>query len=204
VNFPSSLIKNAVEAISNFPGIGQKTALRLAIYLLRNPKYAKKIAESIQKMVDETTYCIKCYNISKHELCDICNNLERNQNIICVVEDIRDILAIESTMQYKGCYHVLNGLISPIDGIGPNDLNIESLIHKIANSKINEIIFALCASMEGETTSYYIYKKIQSFQLNITTISKGIPIGGELEYTDQITLGRALLNRYSFEQSLKQ
>jgi len=204
VNFPSSLIKNAVEAISNFPGIGKKTALRLAIYLLRNKKQAQIISESIQKMVNETRYCINCHNISKNNLCDICNNNQRNEKIICIVEDIRDIIALESTMQYKGHYHVLNGLISPIDGIGPNNLNIENLIKKISNSDIEEVIFALCASMEGETTSYYIYKKILSFKVKITTISKGISIGNELEYTDQVTLGRALLNRYSFEQSLKQ
>ena len=204
MNFPSSLIKNAVEAISNFPGIGKKTALRLAIYLLRNKKQAQIISESIQKMVNETRYCINCHNISKNNLCDICNNNQRNEKIICIVEDIRDIIALESTMQYKGHYHVLNGLISPIDGIGPNNLNIENLIKKISNSDIEEVIFALCASMEGETTSYYIYKKILSFKVKITTISKGISIGNELEYTDQVTLGRALLNRYSFEQSLKQ
>ena len=172
MNFPSSLIKNAVEAISNFPGIGKKTALRLAIYLLRNKKQAHNISESIKKMVEETTYCINCHNISKSELCDICSNIKRNKTTICVVEDIRDIIAIENTMQYNGHYHVLGGLISPIDGVGPAELNINNLINKISESDIEEIIFALCASMEGETTSYYIYKKLAPFELNITTISK--------------------------------
>ncbi len=204
MNFPSSLIKNAVEAISNFPGIGKKTALRLAIYLLRNKKQAYNISDSIKKMIEETTYCNNCYNISKHNVCEICDSEKRNKHTICIVEDIRDIIAIENTMQYNGHYHVLGGLISPIDGVGPSELNIGSLIEKISKNDIEEIIFALCASMEGETTSYYIYKKISPFKISITTISKGISIGNELEYTDQITLGRALLNRYSFEKTLKQ
>ena len=204
MNFPSSLIKNAVEAISNFPGIGKKTALRLVIYLLRNKKQAYNIADSIKHMIEETRYCNNCHNISKNNLCDICDSKKRNNKIVCVVEDIRDIIAIENTMQYSGHYHVLGGLISPIDGVGPNELNIRSLVDKIYNEDIEEIIFALCASMEGETTSYYIYKKISSLKIKITTISKGISIGNELEYTDQITLGRALLNRYSFEKTLKQ
>lgn len=203
MNFPSSLIKDAVEAISNFPGIGKKTALRLAIYLLRNKKQAYNIAESIKNMVNETTYCNNCNNISKDEVCDICNDVKRNKNMICIVEDVRDIIAIENTMQYKGHYHVLNGLISPIEGVGPDDLNIKDLVNKISNSNTEEIIFALCASMEGETTSYYIYKKLVHLELKITTISKGISIGNELEYTDQVTLGRALINRYSFDKSLK-
>tara|TARA_B100000579_G_scaffold367544_1_gene327947 strand:+ start:3760 stop:4374 length:615 start_codon:yes stop_codon:yes gene_type:complete len=204
VNFPSSLIKNAVEAISNFPGIGKKTALRLAVYLLRNKKQAQNISQSIKEMIEQTTYCQNCYNISKDDLCNICANNKRNKNTICVVEDIRDIIAIENTMQYKGLYHVLGGLISPIDGIGPNELNIDSLVEKIKKGNVEEIIFALCASMEGETTSYYMYKQLRPFKLNITTISKGISIGNELEYTDEITLGRALLNRYAFEKSLEQ
>ena len=204
MNFPSSLIKNAVEAISMFPGIGKKTALRLVIHLLRNKKQAYSISESIKELVDKTTYCNNCYNISKSELCDICNNTKRDKSTICIVEDIRDIIAIENTMQYNGQYHVLGGLISPIDGIGPGNLNINTLIMKISKTNIKEIILALCATMEGETTGYYIYKKIASFLINITTISKGISIGDELEYTDQITLGRALMNRYAFENTLKQ
>ena len=203
MNLPSNLIKNAVDAISNFPGIGKKTALRLVIYLLRNKKIAHNISKTIVELVDQTTYCQNCYNISKNVLCDICDDMKREPDTICVVEDIRDIIAIENTLQYKGHYHVLGGLISPIDGISPSDLNIKSLISKIKNKNIKEIIFALCASMEGETTSYYIYKQIRPFQEKITTISKGISIGGELEYTDQITLGRALINRYSFENTLK-
>ena len=202
MNFPSSLIKDAVEAISNFPGIGKKTALRLSIYLLRNKKQAYNIADSIKKMVELTTYCENCHNISKSMLCNICNDTDRNKNEICIVEDIRDIIAIENTMQYKGHYHVLGGLISPIEGIGPTELNIDSLLKKIENQNVEEIIFALCASMEGETTSYYIYKKLMTLNIKITTISKGISVGNELEYTDQITLGRALLNRYSFAQTL--
>ena len=204
MNFPSSIIKNAVEAISNFPGIGQKTALRLVIYLLRNKKIAHIISESIKQLVNNTTYCINCYNVSQSELCEICTDIKRDKQTICVVEDIRDILAIENTMQYNGHYHVVGGLISPIDGIGPSDLHIDHLIKRLANQNINEVIFALCASMDGETTSYYIYKKIKNIDLKITTISKGISIGSELEYTDQITLGRALMNRYSFENTLRE
>jgi len=204
MNFPSSIIKNAVEAISNFPGIGKKTALRLVIYLLRNKKIAHIISESIKQLVNNTTYCMNCYNVSQSELCEICSDVKRDKQTICVVEDIRDILAIENTMQYNGHYHVIGGLISPIDGIGPSDLNIDHLIKKLANHNVNEVIFALCASMEGETTSYYIYKKIKNIDLQITTISKGISIGSELEYTDQITLGRALMNRYSFANTLRE
>ena len=203
MNFPSHLIQNAVNAISNFPGIGKKTALRLVIYLLRNKKIAHNIAIAIQKLVSDTKYCQNCYNIAKSDLCDICNNLDRDHSTICIVEDLRDIIAIENTLQYKGHYHVLGGLISPIEGISPHDLNIEGLIARIKKIKKSEIIFALCASMDGETTSYYLYKKIKDLSNNITTISKGIAIGSELEYTDQITLGRAIVNRYSFDKTLK-
>jgi len=180
-----------------------RLALRLVIYLLRNKEVAYNIANSIKKLVDETIYCKNCNNISKSNLCEICTNLDRDKSTICVVEDIRDIIAIENTLQYKGQYHVIGGLISPIDGIGPADLNISNLIERINKGNIKELIFALCASMEGETTSYYIYKKIKNLDIEITTISKGVSIGGELEYTDQITLGRALVNRYSFENSLQ-
>ena len=203
MNFPSHLIQNAVNAISNFPGIGKKTALRLVIYLLRNKKIAHNIAIAIQKLVNDTKYCQNCYNIAKSNLCNICNNLDRDPSIICVVEDLRDIIAIENTLQYKGHYHVLGGLISPIEGIAPHNLNIEALIARVKKIEKSEIIFALCASMDGETTSYYLYKKIKDLTKNITTISKGIAIGSELEYTDQITLGRAIVNRYSFDKTLK-
>ena len=203
MNFPSNLIQNAVNAISNFPGIGKKTALRLVIYLLRNKKIAHNIAIAIQKLVNDTKYCQNCYNIAKSNLCNICNNLDRDPSIICVVEDLRDIIAIENTLQYKGHYHVLGGLISPIEGIAPHNLNIEALIARLKKTEKSEIIFALCASMDGETTSYYLYKKIKDLTKNITTISKGIAIGSELEYTDQITLGRAIVNRYSFDKTLK-
>ena len=203
MNFPSHLIQNAVNAISNFPGIGKKTALRLVIYLLRNKKIAHNIAIAIQKLVNDTKYCQNCYNIAKSDICNICNNLDRDPSIICVVEDLRDIIAIENTLQYKGHYHVLGGLISPIEGVAPHNLNIEALIARIKKLEKSEIIFALCASMDGETTSYYLYKKIKDLTKNITTISKGIAIGSELEYTDQITLGRAIVNRYSFDKTLK-
>ena len=204
MNFSSSIIKNAVEAISNLPGIGQKTALRLVIYLLRNKKISYTISNSIKELVDKINYCATCFNITEFEHCEICRDSKRDKNTICIVEDISDIMAIENTMQYKGQYHVLGGLISPIDGIGPSNLNIEQLITKLNQNEIKEVIFALCASMEGETTNYYIYKKIRNTGCEITTISKGISIGSELEYTDQITLGRALINRYSFKNTLKE
>ncbi|MBJ04718.1 MAG: recombination protein RecR [Flavobacteriales bacterium] len=204
MNFSSSIIKNVVEAISNFPGIGQKTALRLVIYLLRNKKNAYKISNTIKELVDKINYCSICFNITEFKYCEICQDPKRDKHTICIVEDISDIMAIENTMQYKGQYHVLGGLISPIDGIGPSNLNIEPLINKLSNGNIKEVIFALCASMEGETTNYYIFKKIKHIGCEITTISKGISIGSELEYADQITLGRALINRYSFENTLKE
>lgn len=203
MQFPSKLIKNSVEAISNLPGIGQKTALRFVIHLLQNQEKGYRIAQSIKEMIDNTIYCVKCNNISKSRLCVICEDLNRDASTICVVEDIRDIMAIENTMQFKGHYHVLGGLISPIDGVSPADLNISNLINKTKDKNIKEIILALRATMEGETTSYYIYKNINT-EINITTISKGISVGNELEYTDQITLGRALVNRYAFTNTLNQ
>ena len=203
MQFPSKLIKNTVEAISNLPGIGQKTALRLVIHLLQNSEKGHRISDAIIEMINKTTYCHKCNNISKSTLCDICQDSKRDSSTICVVEDIRDVMALENTMQYKGHYHVLGGLISPIDGIGPHDLNIKNLIEKTHQENVKEIILALCATMEGETTSYYIYKHINN-NIKITTISKGISVGNELEYTDQITLGRALINRYAFTNTLNQ
>ena len=202
MKFPSKLIQDAVEAISNLPGIGKRTALRLVIYLLKHKETGYNIAKSIIALIDQTIYCENCHNISKHRICSICQDLKRDSHRICVVEDIRDIMAIETTMQYKGHYHVLGGLISPIDGISPSDLNITTLISKIENKNINEVILALCATMEGETTSYFIYKKLKNKNIDITTISKGISVGDDLEFTDQITLGRALQNRYSFEKTL--
>ena len=204
MKLPSSLIQQAVDAISTFPGIGKKTALRLVVYLLKNKQQAYNISNSIKRLIESTKYCNNCYNISKDDICMICSNPKRNKQMICVVQDIRDIMAIENTMQYNGHYHVLGGLISPIDGIGPSELNIDHLVSKMSQHEIKEVIFALCASMEGETTSYYLYKKLSAFNIQITTISKGISVGNELEYTDQITLGRALTNRYSFIQTLKE
>ena len=203
MEFPSELIKNAVNAISNLPGIGKRSALRLVMHILRNKNIAYEISKSIKILVEETTYCKQCHNISKKKICNIYSNVERNNKKICVVEDVRDIIAIENTLQYNGHYHSLGGLISPIDGISPSDLNIKSLVDRISSNLNCEIIFALSASMEGETTSYYLYKQLKELTKNITTISKGVAVGNEIEYTDQVTLGRAIVNRYSFEKTVQ-
>ncbi len=197
MNYPSKLIENAINEISKLPGIGKKSALRLALHLLKADE-SKTIVLS-QALVDlrtKTTYCKQCHNISDAELCQICNSVNRDYEIICVVQDTRDVLAIENTAQYLGQYHVLGGIISPIAGIGPNDLNIDTLVSRIAkNPEIKEIILALSPTMEGDTTAFYIQKKIADFDIRISTIARGIPIGGDLEYTDEITLGRSIASR---------
>jgi recombination protein RecR len=203
VNFPSKLIEDAVNEISRLPGIGKKTALRLALHLLKQKEsVSEELANSIITLRKEVKYCNTCYNISDENTCSICKNPKRDRKIICVVEDIPDVLAVENTSQYKGLYHVLGGVISPIQGIGPDDLKIEALISRIANSegkeKVEEVILALPATMEGDTTSFYITRKLKVFGIKVSTIARGIPIGGELEYTDEITLGRSILSRVNY------
>ncbi|MFH0865821.1 MAG: recombination mediator RecR [Bacteroidota bacterium] len=202
-NFPSRLVENAVNELSKLPGIGRKTALRLVLHMLKEENnYSDALGESIIRLRKEITYCEECHNISDSETCLICSNPKRDHSIICVVEDVRDVMAIENTNQYRGVYHTLGGIISPMDGIGPNDLTIQSLIDKVSKGNVNEVIMALSATMEGDTTNFYIYKKLKEFNITITTIARGIAIGDDLEYTDEVTLGRSLLNRTPYENSL--
>lgn len=202
MNLPSKRLEQAVQAFSALPGIGQKTALRLVLHLLKQDNQSvNKFAAAFDKLKEEIKYCNVCHNISDTDVCSICSNQRRNREEICVVEDIRDIIAIENTQQYNGLYHVLGGLISPMEGKGPNDLNIESLIHRVKEESPKEIIMALSATMEGDTTIFYINKKLSEFNLKISTISRGVSFGGELEYVDEITLGRSILSRVSYQQS---
>lgn len=202
----SKHLEKAVEEIALLPGIGKRTALRLALHLLKQPQsQTTDLATSLVNLKTKVKECRSCHNISDSEICGICNDKSRDHSLVCVVEDIRDVMAIENTEQYKGIYHVLGGKISPMDGVGPQQLNIESLISKIQTSGINEIIFALSSTMEGDTTNFYIYKQIQSLEneLKTSTIARGISIGDELEYADEITLGRSIIQRVPFENSLK-
>ncbi len=204
MEFSSKLLQNAVSEISQLPGIGKRTALRLVLHLLKQPESQTfHLTEALTAMRNQIKFCKKCHNISDMDLCEICNNAFRNQDIICVVEDIRDVMAIESTSSFKGLYHVLGGKISPMDGIGPHDLTINSLINKVKQGEIKELIFALSSTMEGDTTNFYIYKQIQDYNVKTSTIAIGISVGDELEYADEITLGRSILNRIPFELSLK-
>ncbi len=198
MEYPSKLIENAVEEIAKLPGIGKKTALRLALHLLKQEKgEVKGLSESLVDLRENTQYCTSCFNISDSATCAICASHKRDNAIICVVEDTRDVMAIENTSQHFGLYHVLGGVIMPIDGIGPADLTIDALINRVAstNGNVQEIILALPATMEGDTTAFYITKKLKAFGVKVTAIARGVPVGGELEYTDEITLGRSIMNR---------
>lgn len=204
MEFSSKLLENAVNEISQLPGIGKRTALRLALHLLKQPKeQTNNLSQALSAMRQDLKFCRSCHNISDVELCEICANPHRKDDVICVVEDIRDVMAIENTASHKGLYHVLGGKISPIDGVGPHDLNIVSLVDKVKNGDIKELIFALSPTMEGDTTNFYIYKQIQDYNVETSTIARGISVGDELEYADEITLGRSILNRIPFENSLK-
>lgn len=204
MDFSSKLLENAVNEVSRLPGIGKRTALRLVLHLLKQPKEnTSYLVEALQLLRTEVKSCEKCHNISDTILCDICNNSKRDPSIVCVVEDIRDVMAIENTSQYRGLYHVLGGKISPIEGIGPQNLEIESLIQKVKKGEVKELIFALSSTMEGDTTNFYIFKQIEEYNLVTSTIARGISVGDELEYADEVTLGRSILNRIPFEQSLK-
>ena len=204
MDFSSKLLENAVHEVSQLPGIGKRTALRLVLHLLKQPKdQTGYLAKALEQFRNDIKLCKNCHNISDVDLCEICANKNRNDEIICVVEDIRDVMAIESTAQFRGMYHVLGGKISPIEGIGPQNLTIESLIEKVASGSIKEIIFALSSTMEGDTTNFYIYRQIEKYNVNVSTIARGIAVGDELEYADEITLGRSIINRIPFENSLK-
>jgi recombination protein RecR len=204
MNYPSRLIEDAVNEISRLPGIGKKTALRLALHLLkREEEQARSLSEAIVNMRTKTTYCVKCHNIADEMYCNICANSKRDQSTICVVVDTRDVLAIESTNQYKGLYHVLGGIISPLEGIGPSDLYIDSLIQRVEkptnDNPVQEIILALSPTMEGDTTAFYLQKKLRPTGVKISTIARGVPIGGDLEYADEITLGRSIISRVAYD-----
>ncbi|MDO8991536.1 recombination mediator RecR [Daejeonella sp.] len=203
MNFSSKLLENAVNEFSSLPGIGQKTALRLVLHLLNQPQAeVEKFSNSLLILKRDIRYCNECHNISDHELCQICSSVKRDKTLICVVEDTRDVMAIENTGQYQGGYHVMGGLISPMDGIGPSDLNIESLVKRVQGGGIKEVILALSATMEGDTTIFYLYKKLKDAGVSISTIARGIAFGGELEYVDEITLGRSIVTRVPYENSL--
>ncbi len=200
MNIPSKYIEEAVEQLSSLPGIGKRTALRLVLNLLnRSEEEVERFSASFTSMKLNVKKCTTCGNVSDLIVCTICSNPKRNKSQICVVEDIRDVLAIEATESYTGIYHVLGGIISPMDGVGPSDLNINSLIEKLKTENIKEIIFALSATMEGDTTNYYLYKKLKTFNVEITTLSRGVSIGAELQYADELTLSRSLLHRQPFQ-----
>ena len=204
MELPSKLLENAVNEISQLPGIGKRTALRLALHLLKQPEeQTTSLSSALNKLRNEVQFCEKCHTISDGIICEICKNPKREQDVICVVEDVRDVMAIENTGIFKGIYHVLGGKINPIEGIGPSQLNINSLIQKVQSGNVNEIIFALSSTMEGDTTMFYIYKQMQNYEVKTSTIARGIAVGDELEYADEVTLGRSLLNRVPYETGTK-
>lgn len=205
MNFPSKLIEEAVEQFAKLPGVGRKSALRLALNLLQMDKEeVNRFGQAFIDLRNHINYCSDCHNISDLEVCEICANPTRDGGLLCVVEDIRDVMAIENTHQFKGKYHVLGGIISPMDGIGPSDLNIESLVQKVQSGAVKEVIMALSTTMEGDTTNFYIFKKLKDSNIKLSVIARGISIGDELEYADEVTLGRSILNRTPYENSLVQ
>ena len=203
ISFPSKLLEEAVNEFAKLPGIGRRTAMRMVLHLLKEKEEkSTALGKAIISVRQNIRYCDICHNISETEICSLCNDNSRDNSLICVVEDIRDVMAIESTNQYKGVYHVLNGIISPMDGIGPNELNIESLVKRISDNYVKEIIMALSTTIEGDTTIFYIYKRLKDFNISFSTITKGVAIGDELEYTDEITLGRSIVNRIPYDYSI--
>lgn len=206
MNFNSKIFEDAVNEFAGLPGIGRRTALRLALHLLKqSPQEVEKFGSTFVRLRKEIRYCKECHNITEFEVCTICSNHKRDQSLICVVEDVRDVIAIENTNQYHGKYHVLGGIISPMDGIGPSDLNIDTLLDRLASQDVKEIIVALSATMEGDTTVFYLYKKIFQLErkdIRFSTIARGVSVGDELEYADEVTLGRSIINRTPYENSL--
>lgn len=201
--YPSRLLENAVNEFSKLPGIGRKSALRLVLHLLRREKdEVLAFGQSLIQLRNDIKHCKMCHNISDTEICQICSNPARNNSVICVVENIRDVMLIENTHQYNGLYHVLGGIISPMDGIGPSDLEINSLVERTGNNEVIEIILALPTTMEGDTTNFYIFRKLKEKPVRVTTLARGLAVGDDLEYTDEITLGRSLVNRVLYESSL--
>jgi len=203
MNFSSKLLENAVAEFSKLPGVGQKTALRLVLHLLnQDPAEVERFGNSIIKLRNEIQFCRVCHNISDQQVCEICSSPKRDHATVCVVEDTRDVMAVQNTDQYNGVYHVLGGLISPMDGIGPSDLQVDTLVERIRENDIKEVIFALSATMEGDTTIFYLHKRLKDFNITISTIARGIAFGGELEYVDEVTLGRSIVTRVPYENSL--
>ena len=203
MEFSSKLLENAVAEIAQLPGIGKRTALRLVLHLLKQPKeQTEHLTYALSSLRNEVRFCASCHTISDGELCSICSNPKRNAQVICVVEDIRDVMAIENTGQFMGHYHVLGGKISPVDGIGPSQLNIATLVEKVKNGGVEELIFALSPTMEGDTTNFYLYRQLRDCNIKTSTIARGIAIGDELEYADEVTLGRSILQRVPFENTL--
>lgn len=202
MHYPSKLVEEAVEAFAQLPGVGRKTALRYVLHLLRqDQEFVKKFGTTFSRLREELKYCKTCHTISDHDTCTICSNLKRDHSVVCVVEDIRDVMAIENTQQYSGIYHVLGGIISPMDGVGPSDLQIDSLVERVAAGTVKEIIMALSTTMEGDTTNFYIYKRLKDYKIPVSTIARGIAIGDELEYADEVTLGRSIVNRVPYERT---
>ena len=201
MNFPSKVLEKAVEEISGLPGIGKKSALRLALHLLRQPQsLGLALGNALQKLVTDIKYCQECHNFSDEDICEICSNTKRSDEILCIVEDVRDVMAIENTSKFNGKYLVLGGKISPMEGIGPNQLNISSIEKKLNEGNVKELIFALSATMEGDTTAYYLYKKFKEFPITFSSIARGIAVGDELEYADEISLGRSIVNRLPYNE----
>lgn len=204
MDLPSKLLEKTVEHFESLPGVGRRTAMRYALHLLKlPPKNGVDFGESIKKLVTELGFCNVCHNIADQDLCQVCAHPKRDQSTICVVEDLRDLLAIESTSQYFGVYHVLGGVISPMDGVSPSDLHIESLVIRTHKPLIQEVIFALPSTMEGDTTCFYLYKKLAESKIKITSLSRGVAVGNDLQYTDEVTLGRSILSRLPYESSFK-
>lgn len=203
MDFSSKLLEQAVNEMAQLPGIGKRTALRMVLHLLKQPKeLTLGMARALEEFRTAVIFCEECHNLSDSPLCEICASPKRDETQLCIVEDIRDVMAIENTGQFQGKYHVLNGIISPIDGVGPQDLTLQSLIEKVKRGKVKEVIFALSATMEGDTTIFYINKQLQDYTIEVSTIARGIPVGDELEYTDEVTLGRSILKRIPYEDSL--
>jgi recombination protein RecR len=203
MNFSSKHIENLIEEFAKLPGVGRKTATRYVLHVLKqDTKEVESFVNALVNLKNELKYCSVCFNISDKDICNICSSHNRDKSLVCVVEDIRDVMAIESTQQYNGVFHVLGGIISPLDGIGPNDLSIEPLVKRISEGEIKEVIMALSTTMEGDTTNFYLYKRLKEFNVTISTIARGISIGDELEYTDEVTLGRSIKNRILYENVL--
>ena len=201
--YPSTLLENAVDELSALPGVGRKTALRLSLYLLRRePEYAERLGTALQALRRDVKYCRTCHNICDTDLCDICADTSRDRSTVCVVENVKDVMTVENTAQFRGLYHGLGGIIAPIDGIGPADLEIDSLVKRVAEGEVREVVLALSTTMEGDTTNFFIYRKLSAYPVRVTVIARGVSIGDELEYADEVTLGRSILNRVEFNDAI--